>query len=69
MTVKAFQKALRESRSVTGLPWGGPTPAAFLNSMQFHFVMAYMPNLKLYKPKYESKSKHSSRGTCRQETR
>lgn len=50
MTAKALTRAALQSRQVTGLPWGR-SPAAFVMSMQFRFVVSMLPKMQVYKPK------------------
>lgn len=50
MNTKALISAAENRKHVTGLPWGR-SPAAFVLSMQFRFVMAYLPKMRVYKPK------------------
>jgi hypothetical protein len=50
MTAKGLMKAASTCKSVAGLPWGH-TSASFVIGLPFRQVMAYLPKLKIYKPK------------------
>ncbi len=50
MTLKQFQKALKDRKHVDGLPFGHRN-ASFVANMSFGYVMAILPHLKVYKPK------------------
>ena len=50
MTAKTLLKAALDQKHVAGLPWGH-SPAAFVISMQFRYIMGLLPSLKIYKPK------------------
>lgn len=59
MTAKALMSG--KFKSVVGLPWGGPTPVAFVRSMPFAAVMWMLPKMKPYKPKAKSKPNRYTR--------
>jgi hypothetical protein len=50
MKPNALLKAATDCKQVDGLPWGR-SPAAFVVSMQFRYVMGQLNNLTVYKPK------------------
>lgn len=55
MTAPQLIKAAAERKSVTGLPWGKPTPANVVEHMIFRDVMRWLPRLQIYKPKNKGK--------------
>lgn len=51
MTAPALQKAVQDRKCVTHPRWQHHCSAAFVVSMQFRVVMAFLPKIKIYKPK------------------
>jgi len=53
MNIEEFQSAVDNRKSVVGFHCSSdkPMPAAFINSMQFGFVVKILPRLKVYEPK------------------